>query len=151
MSALDDWIQNDLDNQQRVAQNILISVLGLVTLYIAIAIVNAVVIASSDRRVEFATAQLAGLTRAQTISMALWESLVTLTIGVALGAIAAGATIVSATAAVSNIVGTQITAFPWPPFLATVVGAALLVGLATVSTTVAATHRPPIVAAGARH
>ena len=150
VSVLDAWIQDDLDNQQEVTQNVLLAVLGLVTLYVVIAMINAVVIAAAPRSAEFATARLTGLSRKQVIQMALWESLTVVVVGVVLGLVAAGATIASVSRAVTAIVGTPIVAIPWLLLGAAIVGAAMIVGVATVLTTLAGTRQPPIAVAGAR-
>jgi putative ABC transport system permease protein len=150
VSPLAEWIQDDLDNQQRVTQNFLLAVLGLVTLYIVIATINATVIAAAARPSEFATARLTGMSRPQVVLMALWESLIVVTVGVTLGAIAAAATIVATTAAVTDIVGTRVVAIPWTLFGAVTLGAVAIVSSASVFTTLAATRQPPIVVAGAR-
>jgi putative ABC transport system permease protein len=150
VSALPDWVQADLDNQQQANQNAVLAVLGLVTLYVFIAMINAVVIAASNRPAEFASARLTGLTRKQVVQMAAWESITVVTAGVILGAIAAGATIASTTVAVSDIVGTRITDPPWALLGAVTAGAALIVGIASVWTTLSATRQSPISIAGAR-
>jgi putative ABC transport system permease protein len=148
--ATDDWIQDSLDNQQRVTQNFLLAVLGLVTIYLVIAMINAVVIGAAARRVEFAGDRLTGLTRGQVVQMALWESLTVVTVGVVLGTIAAAGATIATTAAVSNIVGTRVVAAPWSILGAAVVCALVVVGLAGVMTTLTATRQPPVVVAGAR-
>jgi putative ABC transport system permease protein len=150
VSVLDAWIQDDLDNQQEVTQNVLLAVLGLVTLYVVIAMINAVVIAAAPRSAEFATARLTGLSRKQVIQMALWESLTVVVVGVVLGLVAAGATIASVSRAVTAIVGTRIVEVPWLLLAAATVGAAMIVGVASVLTTLAGTRQPPIAVAGAR-
>lgn len=150
VSTLDDWIQDDLDNQRRVLQNFLLVILGLVTLYIIIAMINAVVIAAAARGAEFATAQLTGMSRGQVIQMALWESLTVVAVGVILGAVAAGATIVATTAAVDEIVGARVVVTPWPIVGAVALSAAVVVGAASALTTLTATRQSPISVAGAR-
>ncbi len=150
VSVLDEWIQDDLDNQQEVTQNVLVAVLGLVTLYVVIAMINAVVIAAAPRTAEFATARLTGLSRKQVMEMALWESLTVVIVGVVLGLIAAGATIASASVAVTAIVGTPIIEVPWLLLGAATVGAVVIVGVASVLTTFAGTRQPPITVAAAR-
>ena len=120
------------------------------TLYVVIAMINAVVIAAADRRSDFATARLTGLTRGQVIHMALWESLIVVIAGVVLGLIAAGTTIVSATAAVSNVVGISVVAIPWALLGAATVGAVIVVGSVSVLTTLAETRQRPVDVAGAR-
>ena len=150
VSALDDWVLNEIDIQGQVNLKITIAVLGLVTVYIVIAMINAVVISAAPRRADFAIARLTGLSRRQVVGMALWESLTVVTVGVIVGAFAAGGTIVGVTVAVSEIVGTRVMATPWALFGAVTVGVAVIVGLSSVLTTLAATRQSAIDVAGAR-
>ena len=150
VSALDDWVLSEIDIRGEVNLKITIAVLGLVTAYIVIAMINAVVISTAPRRADFAIARLTGLSRKQVVAMALWESLTVVTVGVIVGAFAAGGTILAVTVAVSEIVGTQVTATPWALFGAVTVGGAAIVGLSSVLTTLAATRQSAIDVAGAR-
>jgi putative ABC transport system permease protein len=113
-------------------------------------VVNAVVIAAADRREEFATARLTGLTRALVVRTAMWESLAVVLIGVLLGAAAAATTLIGVTAGVSSIVGTTVVSIPWALLAATALGAAGLVAVTSVLAAVAATRQPPIEVARAR-
>ena len=151
VSVLDSWILSSLENQQRTGQRILLAVLGLVAVYVVIAIVNAVVIAASDRQVEFATGRLTGLSRGQVVGATLWESLLVVVIGVVPGGLAAAMTIAGASAAVSNIVGTRIISIPWLLMGAVTSGVIVLVSVSSVVTTLASTHQRPVhVAEGRR-
>ena len=149
-SALDDWIRDELEIQRQVGEKIIIAVLTAVTMYIVVAMVNAVVISAAPRRAEFGIARLTGLTRRQVIRMALWESLTVVAIGVFVGALAAAGTIAGATAAVSEIIGTRVVATPWLLFGGVAVGVAVIVGLTSFLTTLAATSQPAVDVAGAR-
>ena len=150
VSALDAWVLSEIDIQGQVNLKITIAVLGLVTVYIVIAMINAVVISAAPRRADFAIARLTGLSRRQVVGMALWESMTVVTVGVIVGAFAAGGTIVGVTVAVSEIVGTRVMATPWALFGALTVGVAVIVGLSSVLTTLAATRQSAIDVAGAR-
>ncbi|MCH8988175.1 MAG: FtsX-like permease family protein [Chloroflexi bacterium] len=150
VSALDDWVLREIDIQGQMNLKITIAVLGLVTVYIVIAMINAVVISAAPRRADFAIARLTGLSRGQVVWMALWESLTVVTIGVIVGALAAGGAIAGVTAAVSEIVGTRVMATPWALFGAVTVVAAVVVGLTSVLTTLAATRQPAVEVSGAR-
>ncbi|MCH7736324.1 MAG: FtsX-like permease family protein [Chloroflexi bacterium] len=150
VSALDDWVLREIDIQGEVNLKITIAVLGLVTVYIVIAMINAVVISAAPRRADFAIARLTGLSRWQVVWMAFWESLTVVTIGVIVGALAAGGAIAGVTAAVSEIVGTRVMATPWALFGAVTVVAVVVVGLTSVLTTLAATRQPAVEVSGAR-
>ena len=63
VSALDDWVLSEIDIQEQVNRKIISAVMGLVTIYIVIAMINEVVIAAGPRRAEFAIARLTGLSR----------------------------------------------------------------------------------------
>lgn len=149
-STVDDWIESDLKNQREFGEKIVIAIMGSVTIYIVIAMINAVVISASARRSEFAIARLTGLDRGQVVRMALWESLTVVAVGVVVGSFAAGATIAVVTIAVSDIVGTGIVVPPWGIFGAVVGGVAVIIGGSSVLTTLAATRQSAIEVAGAR-
>jgi putative ABC transport system permease protein len=150
VSALDEWVLTANDNQERLIQKFTLAVLGLVTVYIVIAMVNAVVISAGARRAEFAIARLTGLSRGQVVQTALWESLTVVAVGVVIGALAAGGIVVGVTIAVSDIVGTRVVEAPWLLFGAVTLGAAAIVGVTSVLTTLAATRQPAVVLAAAR-
>jgi putative ABC transport system permease protein len=101
-----------------------------------------VVIAASDRGPEFAAARLTGLTRGQVVRAALWESLAVVAVGVILGGLAASGTLFGLTWAVSNMIGQTVVTVPWRLLGALALGAAAVVGVTSVLTTLAATHRP---------
>ncbi len=148
--AVNDWIRRDVAERRRVSQNIILAILGLVTLYIAIAVVNAVVIAAADRREEFATARLTGLSRAQVVRASLWESLAVAAMGVLLGGAAAAVTLMGVSSGVSDVVGTRIIAVPWSLIGSTIAAAVALVATTSVTTTLMATRQPAITLVSAR-
>jgi putative ABC transport system permease protein len=150
ISTMDEWIGGHTDAQERMSRNIIVALVGLAALYTAIAMANAVVIAAADRREEFAIARLTGLSRAQVVRTALWESLTVVAIGVLLGGLAAGGTVLGVSGAVSDIVGTRVVSAPWSLFGAVTVGATLIVGVTTVLTALASTRDKPIAVAAAR-
>ena len=147
---MDEWIDASSDAQDRMSRNIIIAIVGLAALYSAIAVVNAVVIAAADRREEFAIARLSGLSRAQVIRAALWESLTVTAAGVLLGGAVAAGSVTGAATAVSEIIGTPVSATPWTLFAVVTVAATMLVTLTTLVTTLSATRVPPVAVAGAR-
>jgi putative ABC transport system permease protein len=150
VSTVADWIRDDIDQQQQDSLKVMLALLGMATLYTLIAMVNAVVIAASDRTAEFAVARLTGLTRRQVVRAALWESQAVVVVGVLLGGLAAAGTVTGVSAAVSNIVGTSVISVPWLLFGGLAAGAALVVGVTSVVTTLAATRKPAVTLAGTR-
>ncbi len=150
VSTMTEWIGGYTDAQERMSRHIIVALVGLAALYTAIAMANAVVIAAADRREEFAIARLTGLSRAQVVRTALWESLTVVAVGTVLGGLAAGGTVLGVSRAVSDIVGTRVVSAPWSLFGAAAVGATLIVGVTTVLTALATTRDKPIAVAAAR-
>lgn len=150
VSTAEDWIADDVAKQSSERRNLLIAILGLATLYMLIAMVNAVVIGAASRRAEFAIARLTGLSRSQVVRMALWESMAVVLVGVVLGGVAAAFTIGGVAAGVSDVVGSRVVPLPWTMFGVLTLGAVAIVGVTSVLTTLAATRRSPIGAAAAK-
>jgi putative ABC transport system permease protein len=144
------WIADDVAKQSSERRYLLVAILGLATVYMLIAMVNAVVIGAASRRAEFAIARLTGLSRAQVVRMALWESMAVVVVGVVLGGIAAAFTIGGVAAGVSDVVGSRVLPLPWTMFGVLTLGAVVIVGTTSVLTTLAATRRSPIRAAAAK-
>ncbi|MEM8746770.1 MAG: ABC transporter permease, partial [Actinomycetota bacterium] len=139
-----------LDESDRQNRSIQIALLGLSALLTMVAIVNAVVVAGADRRTEFATLRLTGLTRGQVLRTALAESTVVIMTGALLGLVAAGGTAITMSAVVTELVGERVVAVPWV-LIGVVVGAiALVVWTVTALTAAAVTRVDPIKVAGAR-
>jgi putative ABC transport system permease protein len=147
---LDDWLAAENEALQDMVAKFTLAVLGLVFVYIVIAIVNAVVIATAARRAEFGVMRLTGLTRQQVILVTVLESLTVVTVGIGAGLCAAGSVIAGTTIGVSVIVGVQVVAFPWELAVAVSLAAAAVVGLTTAISTYAATRQQPVLAAGDR-
>jgi putative ABC transport system permease protein len=147
---LDDWLAAENAASQDVVGKFTLAVLGLVSVYIFIAMINAVVIATAARRAEFGVARLTGLTRRQVVWVTVLESLTVVAVGIGAGLGAAGGAIAGATIGVSVIVGIQVVAFPWELAIAVSMAAAAVVGLTTAIGAYAATCRRPVLAAGSR-
>lgn len=150
VSPLNEWVSGANEIQEQIILKVTLAVLGLVTVYIVVAMINAVVISAAPRRSEFAIARLTGMSRRQVVWTALLESLTVVAVGVIVGGFAAGGTIAGVTAAVSQIVGTPIVAIPWTLLGAVTLGAAVIVGITSVFSTIAATRQPAVEIAGAR-
>jgi len=150
VTTIGDWTRTSTTSQRAESHNMILAILSLVTAYIAIAVVNAVVIAGADRGREFATARLTGLDRALVVRTALCESLVVVLIGTMLGVLAAATTLVGVAAGVSSIVGHTIFTVPWGLLASTILSATVLVSVASVLTALARTRSPAIEVARAR-
>lgn len=144
------WIRHDADDEQRINVEVMVALLGLAMIYTVVAMVNAVVVAASGRRAEFATARVSGLTRGQVVRMALWESAAVVVIGLILGGLTASATVLSLTTAIRDMIGLTVLSVPWALVAAVALGSFVVVGATSVLTTLAATRTPPIRLTGAR-
>ncbi|MBX6354424.1 MAG: ABC transporter permease [Micromonosporaceae bacterium] len=141
VSTVAGWIRGEVREQQRTSLNVMIALLGMAMVYTIIAMVNAVVVAAADRGPEFAAFRLTGMSRAQVVWAALWESLAVVAVGVLLGGLAAAGTLVGLAWAISRMTGLTVVAVPWQLFGALTVGAAAVVGVTSILTTRAATRR----------
>jgi len=144
------WITDDVATQSSERRYLLIAILGLAAVYMLIAMVNAVVIGAASRRAEFAIARLTGLSRAQVVRMALWESMAVVVVGVVLGGVAAMLTISGVASGVSDVVGSRVAPLPWTMFGVLTLAAVVIIGVTSVLTTLSATRRSPIGAAAAK-
>ena len=133
--AFDAWAAESTSRRRGDSRDMVVAILTMSTLYIVIAIINAVVISAGDRRDEFATERLSGLTRAMVVRATVLETAIVATIGVLLGTATAAATLLGVTAAVSAVVGTFVFTVPWQLFALTATAA---VGLATATSMVTA-------------
>jgi putative ABC transport system permease protein len=149
-ATVDEWIRRSAEQRDRESINVMVALLGMAMLYTVIGMVNAVVISASDRRSEFATARVTGLTRGQVVRMVLWESLAVVAIGLFLGGLAATATVLGAIMAIQDLMGVTIVSMQWPLLAGLGLGSALVVGLVGVITTLSATRTPPIRLVAAR-
>ncbi|MFJ4591358.1 MULTISPECIES: ABC transporter permease [unclassified Kitasatospora] len=121
--------------------------LGMISLFTAIAVVNTLMMATTERLREFALLRLVGTTRRQILRMMAWEGGITVGVALALGA--------AVTAAVLVPVSLALTGSAWPSvsaaWAAAVLGGAALLGLGTVLlTTRLALRREPVEAMGLR-
>lgn len=150
VQTIKDWAEGRGEAQQRGNTAIFAVLMGLAGIYAAVAVVNAVVMATTDRRREFALARMAGLTRAQVIAVALLESFTVVVIGVLLGCTVAAAALAGVATGTANTYGVVVVAIPWR-LLALILGGSLLV-VGTTATTSAwsATKPQPINLLGGR-
>lgn len=110
--------------------------MGLSGLYAAIAAINAVVIAGTERRAEFAILRLTGLTRRQIVTAALIESSAVTVIGLLLGAVVAAGALIGVAGGTQGIVDV-----PWTLFWLVSAGALVITGIACAATTWKAVSR----------
>ncbi|WP_305789033.1 FtsX-like permease family protein [Symbioplanes lichenis] len=108
------------------------TVVGMITLFVAVMLVNTLIAATTGRRREFAQLRLAGATRGQLTAMVALEGALAAITGVAAGSVAALCTIVPFALARTGVVWPQ----PSPcPYLVIVGVALTLTGAALLGTT----------------
>ncbi|MFI2607409.1 ABC transporter permease [Kitasatospora sp. NPDC018619] len=134
-------------HQQEAATAVGRLLLGIISLFTAISVVNTLVMATTERLREFALLRLVGTTRRQVLRMMAWEGGITVAVALALGA--------GVTAAVLVPVSLALTGTGWPSlpgsWVTAVLGGAALLGLGTVLlTTRLALRREPAEAIGVR-
>jgi len=125
-------------------------IMGLSGLYALIAVINSVVIATSERRTEFAVARVTGLRRRQVLRMALIESSAVTTIALLLAGLAAGGSLLAIRANIERLLGVPVVVVPWTLTAIVVVGSFLVVGVTTLWTAAVATRSRPVTLVAAR-
>ena len=99
--------------------------LGLVILFVSLAVVNTLCLATADRAREFALLRLVGTTKRQVLRMMRWEALIVVSLGTALGAGVAAATLAPFS---KSTTGSLAPSTPWL-YCAVILGSAAVVGL----------------------
>ncbi|WP_026162915.1 FtsX-like permease family protein [Kribbella catacumbae] len=150
VQSIADWAEGRGAAQQRGNTGIFAVLMGLAGVYAAVAVVNAIVMASADRRREFALARMAGLTRAQVIVVALIESLTVVLIGVLLGCVVAAAALAGVASGTANTYGVIVVAIPWRLIGLILGGSLVVVGATAAGTAWTATRTRPISLLGGR-
>ena len=132
------WAAARGEAQQRSNADLFAALMGLAGIFTAVAVVNAVVMSTADRRQEFTLSRLAGMTRAQVVTVAVVESGTVVVVGVLLGSLVAAAALAGTAA---GPYGLAALAIPWR-LLGLIFGAALVVvGGAAAITAARATSR----------
>ncbi|WP_404373332.1 FtsX-like permease family protein [Kytococcus sedentarius] len=140
----------DQATKNRENRGVMAAIIGLGSLYSLISVLSTIAMAGAQRRAEFATLRLAGVTKRQIRQAAVLEAGTSAVIGLGLGAVAAVLSLVGLWAATARVYGAPVIAIPWSLLL----GLSLLVGIlaAVVAdrSTRLALRTPPVVALGAR-
>lgn len=141
------WADARVAHQMRENNSVMMVLMGLSAVYAVVAIINAMIIAGTERRREFAVARLTGLSRGQVVRAALLESSGVTLIGVGLG-------LLVALAALGGFLfgphGMEVLAVPWTLIVLLVLGAFAISSLTSVLTTRSATRPAPVTLAAAR-
>ncbi|MCP2343017.1 FtsX-like permease family protein [Actinomadura rupiterrae] len=141
------WSGARVAKQQEQNDSVMMVLLGLSAAYAVVAVINAMIIAGTERRREFAVARLTGLSRRQVVRSALLEAAGVALIGVGLGLLVALAALGGFLFGPS---GAAVLAVPWTLIALLVLGAFAISGVTSVLTTRAATRVPPVALAAAR-
>ncbi|TDW88287.1 putative ABC transport system permease protein [Kribbella pratensis] len=137
--SVEQWAEARGEAQQRSNSGLFAALLGLAGIFTAVAVVNAVVMSTADRRQEFHLSRLAGLTRAQVVMVALVESVTVVVVGVLLGSLVAAAALAGIAA---GPYGLAALAIPWRLLGLIFASALVVVGVAAALTAGRATsHR----------
>ncbi|MFE7589711.1 FtsX-like permease family protein [Kitasatospora sp. NPDC057512] len=134
-------------HQQEAATAVARLLLGVISLFTAISVVNTMVMATSERLREFALLRLVGTTRRQVLRMMAWEGGITVAVALVLGTAVTAAVLVPVSLALGG------PSWPVPPgsWAAAVLGGTALLGAGTVLlTTWLALRREPAEAMGMR-
>ncbi|MGK5550136.1 FtsX-like permease family protein [Actinomadura kijaniata] len=140
--STDRWFARSSRTARTTDTAVLTVVMGLGGLYALIGLVNSMVIATSARRREFATARAAGLTRRQVLRTALLESWTVAVIGLLMGLAAAAGTLAGALTTITAATGTATLALPWALLTGVTVTALVVTGVTGLLTAWSATRAP---------
>ncbi|KDN21757.1 ABC transporter permease [Amycolatopsis rifamycinica] len=145
-----EWLTRNATAQNGTTDGVLLVVMGLGGLFAALGVVNSVVIATGERRREFAAARVTGLTRRQVLRAALLESAAVTAAGLVLGLLAAAGTLLAVLATTAAVTGTATAVVSWPLLLGVVAGAVLLTGVSSLPAAWSATRTSPVTLLAAR-
>lgn len=126
------WAAETGDRQGSASRLGLLVVLGIVLAYTAIALVNILLMAASDRAAERATLRLLGATRARVAGYAAAEALLVVAIGVVLAAGVVAISLAGLWSSLVQIAGPVAVSVPWPQTGGVVLGCAVLAVAAAV-------------------
>lgn len=139
--AAEQWLAAEEPGPARTTRYGLLLVLGIALLYTGIALVNTMVMATSDRVPELAVLRLTGATRGQVLRLVSAEALTVVAVGAVLGVAVAAVELTGMWAALTLQSAPTPLAFPWPAVAAlTATCAALATASAAVQATSALGH-----------
>ncbi|MER7251599.1 ABC transporter permease [Kribbella sp. NPDC000426] len=136
--TVEEWAEARGEAQQRSNSGLFAALMELAGIFTAVAVVNAVVMSTADRRREFTLGRMAGLTRGQVVAVAVVESATVAVVGVLLGALVAGAALAGIAA---GPYGLAALAIPWRLLGLIFASALVVVGAAAALTAWRATSR----------
>ncbi|WUJ73258.1 ABC transporter permease [Kribbella soli] len=136
--TVEEWAEARGEAQQRSNSGLFAALMGLAGIFTAVAVVNAVVMSTADRRREFTLGRMAGLTRGQVVAISVVESATVVVVGVLLGALVAAAALAGIAA---GPYGLAALAIPWRLLGLIFASALVVVGSAAALTAWRATSR----------
>jgi putative ABC transport system permease protein len=139
-----EWATARAEKAQDGNVQILVVLMGLAGLYALMAVVNAVVIAGTERRREFAVSRVTGLTRPQTIRTAVVEAVAAALVGLVLGCVVAGAALAGIGGAVRKAIGVAVVHVPWTLLAVVAIGSVVIVAATSGITAALATRARPV-------
>ncbi|MEU7863180.1 FtsX-like permease family protein [Nonomuraea sp. NPDC049141] len=129
----DAWVSETGDRRGSASRLGLLVVLGIILAYTAIALVNILLMAASDRTAERASLRLLGATRGQVVRYVAGEALLVVAIGVVLAAAVAAISLAGLWSSLVRIAGPIAISVPWPAIGAVTAGCVVLALVAAVA------------------
>ncbi|HEY8985231.1 MAG TPA: FtsX-like permease family protein [Streptomyces sp.] len=136
----DQWVASTRPASNHAARVGVFLVLGIALLYTAVALVNTLLMAASDRGRELASLRLTGATRAQLLCLIALESLIVVTAGASLGLLVTLTELAGTTTALHLLSAPPALSPPWPALAAVTATCALLAALASTTALAARTR-----------
>ncbi|NUP01510.1 MAG: FtsX-like permease family protein [Nonomuraea sp.] len=124
-----DWSGESGDRRNSASRLGLLAVLAIMLAYTAIALVNTLLMAASDRAAERGGLRLLGATRAQVLRYVMAEALLVVTVGVVLALAATAVSLLGLWTALLRLTGPVAFDVPWQP-VAGVIAACFVLGVA---------------------
>ncbi|PYY33629.1 FtsX-like permease family protein [Curtobacterium sp. MCBD17_030] len=144
------WVTETGSAGQDQNAQVLVVVMAVGALYAVIGILNAVAIAASGRRQEFAVARASGMTRAQVLTAAALETLLVAGSAVGLALTASVMTVFAVLMGTAQATGAATLDIPWPLVIAAGAGGLVLTGVAGLVAAAVATRQQPAALLSAR-
>ncbi|PZR53380.1 ABC transporter permease [Xylanimonas oleitrophica] len=143
VTDLETWAADAGAAGQDQNARVLVVVMAVGAAYAVIGVVNAIAIATSGRRYEFAVARASGMTRSQSLRAAVLETLLVGGSAILLGAVATATTVLAVLTSTAHVTGVATLDVPWLLVAAVAGGGLLLTGLAGWLTATGAMRREP--------
>ncbi|MFD3487071.1 ABC transporter permease [Streptomyces sp. NPDC058665] len=144
------WLERSHPRSSESTRLGMLLILGIALLYTGIALVNTLVMATSDRVGDLAVLRLTGATKPQVLRLVTAEALVVVAVGSLLGAAVAGLNLLGLRGALALLSVRSPLAVPWGSLGAMVAASAVLAVVAAVLPALAALRTRPVEVAGTR-